>query len=1363
MENNRWIINKAGLVNFWYYDEEEFVFSDGKLLLRGSNGSGKSVTMQSFIPLLLDGNKSPERLDPFGSKSRKIENYLLGDEDSGKDESVGYLYMEFKKRETENYLTIGMGFKAVRGKSIKSWGFSITDGRRIGKDIFLYKNVGEKLPLTIKELQNRIASGGMVCETQGDYVKMVNELLFGFNDLEEYEELVKLMVQLRTPKLSKDFKPTVIYEIMENSLQPLSEEDLRPMSEAIENMDNIKSRLEELKEGKKAADKIKVAFDRYNRAIITSKAKDYIDSKDQVDKCIISKNTYISEMEAAKKACKAAEEEVSSLDVALKTNTEKKKELSEHDSVRIREKMLELENQIQGFTKEKADKEVQTTKKKQAEGEITVKIREADDEKDKEISKLEDKLNAMEDYAEEFNFDEQQFLKDELKEALEREYSFTYVKDTLKKYTENIASAIKALEEEERKNKEHDKALQELEQSKLDKEAKNRMLVEASRLLEEIKQEYIENIYGWRKANKELRVSDEELVKLSQEINKFDDTKSFDVVLEPIRRDYNAFQGKINAKLYEIRNEKDKLKKKAEEKQEEIEAWKSKKDPEPLREDKVLEARENLVKKGIPFIPFYKAVDFKEGVSEELKGRIEEALIDMGLLDALIIPEKFKAKIKDIEKQGAADKYLYASANFLAYDLTQFLKLENTKVEGISYEEVENVLKSIVIDENSSSTYIDERGNYAIGILRGSVSGKYLSKFIGSAARKKYRQEEIEKLTRELEDIQLEIDHYDEEIHEVNLRLQKLKEEYNSVPSNKDLLTALAELKKSHFHYDRSNEEVLKKSEIERSLYEALKKVKEKVHGLTYKLPIKGDVKIFKEALMAASDYREELYELEKIHMIILKVSEKLNMLRAQKESVLEDLDNLLYDINISDRKLREAQINYKNLKEQLSLSDYEAIKIELEECIKVLSEIPRKRDEALRRSEAEKAKQGQSRDKLIKVEEDLKFYKKLGELHEASFVEEYELAYVILDASDKDYYKIAKKIVKEDAIEGKAAKTSEEYANMLFQKFQENNQYLREYSIKTEYIFDSMLQEENRELAKAISKRKRINIVAKVRGKAVDFYKLVDFIIEGIDENEKLLRESDRELFEDILVKNISKKIRAKIFHSEKWVKKMNELMEGMNTSSGLSFSLKWSNKKAETEEQLDTKDLVDLLKQDGNLMRAEDLNKLSEHFRSKITEARRSFEDKGQNQTFHSIMREILDYRKWFEFKLSFVKIGQSKKELTNNAFFQFSGGEKAMAMYVPLFSAVYARYEGGRKDSPRIISLDEAFAGVDEKNIRDMFRLLGELGLDYVINSQILWGDYDTVPALAICELIRPDNASFVTVIRYRWNGKVKELVV
>ena len=97
--NSKWQIYRVGLLDFWYYDEEEFYFLDGRMLLRGANGSGKSVTMQSFIPLLLDGNMRPERLDPFGSRARKMENYLLEEGDE-RQERTGYLYMELKRRES---------------------------------------------------------------------------------------------------------------------------------------------------------------------------------------------------------------------------------------------------------------------------------------------------------------------------------------------------------------------------------------------------------------------------------------------------------------------------------------------------------------------------------------------------------------------------------------------------------------------------------------------------------------------------------------------------------------------------------------------------------------------------------------------------------------------------------------------------------------------------------------------------------------------------------------------------------------------------------------------------------------------------------------------------------------------------------------------------------------------------------------------------------------------------------------------------------------------------------------------------------------------------------------------------------------
>ncbi|KHE69822.1 hypothetical protein LD39_12330, partial [Halobacillus sp. BBL2006] len=231
-KTNKWKMRRAGLLNFWYYDYEVFDFSDGKLLLRGSNGSGKSVTMQSFLPVLLDGKKTPDRLDPFGSKARKMEDYLLGEKEVvNRDERTGYLFIEYEREDTGQYVTTGIGLQAKRHKPLKSWGFALTDNRRIGRGFELYKmEKGEKVPFSRMELENRIADGGEVVQTNKEYMALVNKYVFGFETMEAYEDLIKLLIQLRSPKLSKDFRPTVIYEILEAALPPLTDDDLRHLS-----------------------------------------------------------------------------------------------------------------------------------------------------------------------------------------------------------------------------------------------------------------------------------------------------------------------------------------------------------------------------------------------------------------------------------------------------------------------------------------------------------------------------------------------------------------------------------------------------------------------------------------------------------------------------------------------------------------------------------------------------------------------------------------------------------------------------------------------------------------------------------------------------------------------------------------------------------------------------------------------------------------------------------------------------------------------------------------------------------------------------------------------------------------------------
>ena len=200
-----------------------------------------------------------------------------------------------------------------------------------------------------------------------------------------------------------------------------------------------------------------------------------------------------------------------------------------------------------------------------------------------------------------------------------------------------------------------------------------------------------------------------------------------------------------------------------------------------------------------------------------------------------------------------------------------------------------------------------------------------------------------------------------------------------------------------------------------------------------------------------------------------------------------------------------------------------------------------------------------------------------------------------------------------------------------------------------------------------------------------------------------------------------------------------MSKLMQEIDTSMGLRFSLEWRPCKADNDKELDTADLEQILLRDRELLTLDDIEKVAGHFRSKIRAEKTKLEETGTIINYMELVRDALDYRKWFEFQMFFRRGEETKKPLTNAAFNRFSGGEKAMAMYVP-----------------RIIALDEAFAGVDDKNIKSMFELVHKLDFDYIMNSQALWGCFETVKGLRIAELHRPENSQVVSVIRYTWNG-------
>src|SRR5947209_17980609 len=93
------------LTNFWLYGQQEFEIPHGRLFLAGENASGKSTVLTAALPLALDGDLRPNRIDTFGGRERRIEYYLLGSNDSATpfshERRTAYIVLEFELLYTE--------------------------------------------------------------------------------------------------------------------------------------------------------------------------------------------------------------------------------------------------------------------------------------------------------------------------------------------------------------------------------------------------------------------------------------------------------------------------------------------------------------------------------------------------------------------------------------------------------------------------------------------------------------------------------------------------------------------------------------------------------------------------------------------------------------------------------------------------------------------------------------------------------------------------------------------------------------------------------------------------------------------------------------------------------------------------------------------------------------------------------------------------------------------------------------------------------------------------------------------------------------------------------------------------------------
>lgn len=1369
-ERNSWQMNRAGLVNFWYYDEETFHFSDGKLLLRGSNGSGKSVTMQSFLPVLLDGKKSPDRLDPFGSKARKMEDYLLGEKDvSDRDERTGYLFIEYKRKHSSQYMTTGIGLRAKRHKNLDFWGFALTDNRRIGKDFFLYKEDrtgghSERIPLNKKELEQAIGEGGRVVHTQREYMALVNKSIFGFDTTEAYDELIKLLIQLRSPKLSKDFKPTVIYGILENSLPEMSEEELKPLSDTIESMDQTRQQLEQLERDENAISRLSKQYDEYNMFMLADRANEFV----KMWKAASQKETLFAQQLQYEKELLEQSEDFVKEEMQIKNEKEvlldTKRNLQQHEVFNAEEQKQAALKNLQQSTEEQRKKQLMLDTKEQKEHQLTKEINEKEEKERRLDIRINDHLDDLEQGASESAFWNHQINADDFKRNRDSAFDFQVWKNEAAKHSQLLEHLIRLWRESSRHKERYEEASRETGEAQ-------RLLDEArdeerkwNKLFQEEKDKLQEQIISWMDAYPILKIENNLLEQSFHKVQAIYEPYPFESVKQPFTERYNYQLKELNKQSAALSHELQLAKDLLAAKKDEFKEWSEKKDPEPERSEQTNEARNALRQKGVPFLPLFKATEFKNHVQEEDKERLEAGLHAAGLLDALIL------HADDAVHVTTSDKWIEPSPLKESETLADWL--EPSEGTELPSELINNVLASISVKSSPpGQTAVSFEGKYQIGLIRGSAPKHDSAQFIGMKARENFRRKMMEKIQEELNELQSKQTSIKQELDNAKGKETALDEAFQSFPAPIDVQAAYDQTKELLKQVSFHEANVSQKNMKEKELYRQWESIYSELRSQTRAIDLAETQEAYEEAYGHFQTYSNDFTSLQMTFSEYQNNRMLLHSLNQNVDDTRADIDEIKGELYVLEARVKKETMQIEQIEKRLEELGADDIRKQITEVSHELNRIDKRLPELAGERARNQVNLTNTKEEIRQTELDVSQYHQVRKLTEKMFLEEEQFSslqpdgleeLIVIDRAKKIQQLYSDYVKKENRND-----VSEKLTKVFYREQQTLVEYrLTEERVESAIDFSTLQEECKGELELVIrslfEKSTRTKLFLEYNGKRVSPY----FVKEEL-EREKLiqqevLNERDRELYEEIILNSVGRMIRARILRAEHWVKKINSLMEKRDSSSGLTFSIKWRPKTAEAEEEMDTAELVDLLRSDPRLLKAEDMQKVTAHFRSKITRARELSMTEGYGATLHQVIKEILDYRQWFVFTLYFKRENEPKKELTNHVFFTFSGGEKAMAMYIPLFSAAYSRYQEAGKDAPYIISLDEAFAGVDEMNIRDMFGLVEELGFNYIMNSQALWGDYDSVTSLSIAELVRPKNAPYVTVIRYHWNGNHKKLV-
>ena len=1339
MTSPRFRPTRAGIVGLWDYVDDTFAFADGRLVLRGANGSGKTKALEVLFPFVLDGRLDPRRLDPFSGENRTMKDNLLW---RGTDTGHGYAWMEFAAPgagagDGARYVTVGVGLRAQRHRTTPTSWFFVADGR-VGEDLHL---VVDHRPVTRRQLAEMLGDD-VVVERASEHRRRVDAALFGLG-AERYEAMLDLVLTLRRPMLAKDLDPRLLSDTLTRGLRPLDDDLLEQVARSFDDLEAVQRDLDQLATADDATRAFLTDYRGYLRTQARHRADAAIEAAAAHTAAIDRQHAAHTALDEARAAESLAEAEVAATDDQLATDRSRRDALKSSEAFQTAAQLEHLERSVRDLAAEAERAEHRRTETEEANA-LAQAAHEEEQRRHRgvaaEVDRARPRLAATAPDAgiawtdADADGDGDAVRQRVRARVAARRADLDAVRDHLAAVADadrRVAAADEAVERAEDAD----------EQAATDLQA-------AADAVATARDDLRAALRDWAAAHGPVvDAADRDAVEAAVDRAGEDDAELPAEVwrqrLAPRREEAAGQRTRLQDQLAALAEQRQVL-------ADRREAILAERDDAPPPVDWRGHGRDRRAG-----APLWRLVRFADDCDPATAAGIEAALEAAGLLDAWVTPD---GALPD----DARDAFLVPSTG-AAHAHDGPVSAGDTLAAVLVPDDQDDVPAGVVADllasiqlapdrpgrgEQEGATGVDRRGGYRLGPLAGA-HGVDAPRYIGASARAAHRAARVAALDAELAELDREAERLAARRDEVDRWLAAADDATAALPPAQPLLARL------RAHATAAGRRQQARAALEAATADAQAARREATDRLgalrreagRRGLPTTADEL---DGVAAAVDrFADDGGELADALRRLAERAAAVAAAAARAASADAAAERTRRDADERRRAHAARDAEYTTLRDRMG-GEATAVLDELEQVEQAITDGEARRrdreqhlrDTAVARGRAETEVTAAAEAVATAGEHQARATHRLAVLARPDLAGPLELGLgtdgdagaptdpaldlaadpaALLDAVDRLTLGVSATDDRRKAAQTRITRGLEELQANL------GSGYHPAWEIEDDVIVVTIADDLG------------------VRSMAAFAHQLAT---QRADQ-EALLSARERALFEDALLTSVCGQIHARIQATRELVETMDTEMRSRRLSSGQTVGVAWRADDTATAEWTHVHRLLD---QDPAHFGPDQLDELRRHFSTEIKAARAA----DPQAPYRELLADVLDYRTWRRFELFLVEADGTQSLLTRARHARLSGGEKAASLHLPLFAAAHAAFGGARGDCPRLLGLDEAFAGIDDQGRSELLSLAVTFDLDLFMTGYDLWAVDPVVPAVAHYDLLHLADEHAVSALLVLWNG-------